>query len=599
MTTSAWGLLALFLTVLLVAAWPLGIWLARLSSGKLPVWMQRVEAPLYRLAGTSPDQSMNWKQYALSLLAFSALGVLAVYALQRLQAGLPLNPAGMTAVSPDSAFNTAVSFVTNTNWQGYAGESTMSYLTQMLALAVQNFLSAATGIAVVFALIRGFAARSTGVIGNFWVDVTRITTWLLVPLSLVFAVFLVGQGVIQNFDAYKDVTTIEVTSYQSPKNGPDGQPLKDEKGNPVMEDMKAATQTLAMGPVASQEAIKMLGTNGGGFFNANSAHPYENPTALSNFLQMLAIFLIPAALCFAFGREVGDLRQGWAVLAAMTVMFVIAVVAITPAEQAGNPLLTPMGVDQTLSSLQSGGNMEGKEVRYGINASTLFAVITTAASCGAVNGMHDSFTPLGGMVPMVLMQLGEVVFGGVGSGLYGMLIFAILAVFIAGLMIGRTPEYLGKKIEAHEMKLTSMAILVTPILVLLGTAIAVMAGAGRAGIANPGAHGFSEILYAFSSAANNNGSAFAGLSANKPFYNWMLGLAVWFGRFGVIVPVLAIAGALAAKKRLPVTAGTMPTHGPLFVTLLIGTVLLVGLLNYVPALALGPIVEHLMLGSAT
>ena len=598
MTTSAWGLLALFLTVLLVAAWPLGIWLARLSSGKLPVWMQRVEAPLYRLAGTSPDQSMTWKQYALSLLAFSALGVLAVYALQRLQAGLPLNPAGMTAVSPDSAFNTAVSFVTNTNWQGYAGESTMSYLTQMLALAVQNFLSAATGIAVVFALIRGFAARSTGVIGNFWVDVTRITTWLLVPLSLVFAVFLVGQGVIQNFDAYKDVTTIEVTSYQSPKNGPDGQPLKDEKGNPVMEDMKAATQTLAMGPVASQEAIKMLGTNGGGFFNANSAHPYENPTALSNFLQMLAIFLIPAALCFAFGREVGDLRQGWAVLAAMTVMFVIAVVAITPAEQAGNPLLTPMGVDQTLSSLQSGGNMEGKEVRYGINASTLFAVITTAASCGAVNGMHDSFTPLGGMVPMVLMQLGEVVFGGVGSGLYGMLIFAILAVFIAGLMIGRTPEYLGKKIEAHEMKLTSMAILVTPILVLLGTAIAVMAGAGRAGIANPGAHGFSEILYAFSSAANNNGSAFAGLSANTPFYNWMLGLAVWVGRFGVIVPVLAIAGALAAKKRLPVTAGTMPTHGPLFVTLLIGTVLLVGLLNYVPALALGPIVEHLMLWSA-
>jgi K+-transporting ATPase ATPase A chain len=599
MSTSAWGLLALFLAVLLAAAWPLGIWLARLSSGRLPAWMQRMEAPLYRLAGTSPEQSMNWKQYALSLLAFSALGVLAVYALQRLQAGLPLNPAGMAAVSPDSAFNTAISFVTNTNWQGYAGESTMSYLTQMLALAVQNFLSAATGIAVVFALIRGFAARSTGVIGNFWVDVTRITAWLLVPLSLVFAVFLVGQGVIQNFDAYKDVTTIEVTSYQSPKNGPDGQPLKDEKGNPVMEDMKTATQTLAMGPVASQEAIKMIGTNGGGFFNANSAHPYENPTALSNFLQMLAIFLIPAALCFAFGREVGDLRQGWAVLAAMTVMFVIAVVVITPAEQAGNPLLPPLGVDQTASALQSGGNMEGKEVRYGINASSLFTVITTAASCGAVNGMHDSFTPLGGMVPMVMMQLGEVVFGGTGTGLYGMLVFAILAVFIAGLMIGRTPEYLGKKIEAHEMKLTSIAILVTPILVLLGTAIAVMAGAGRAGIANPGAHGFSEILYAFTSAGNNNGSAFAGLSANTPFYNGMLGLAMWFGRFGVIVPVLAIAGALAAKKRLPVTAGTMPTHGPLFVTLLIGTVLLVGLLNYVPALALGPIVEHLMLGSAT
>jgi K+-transporting ATPase ATPase A chain len=595
MTTSSWGLLALYLGLLLAAAWPLGIWLARLSSGKLPVWMQRVEAPLYRLAGTSVDKSMNWSHYALALLAFNVLGVLAVYALQRLQVWLPLNPAGMVAVSPDSSFNTAISFVTNTNWQGYAGESTMSYLTQMLALAVQNFLSAATGIAVVFALIRGFAARSTGVIGNFWVDVTRITAWLLVPLSLVIALLLVGQGVIQNFDAYKDVTTLETNSYQQAKNGPDGQPLKDEKGNPVMEDLKTTTQTLAMGPVASQEAIKMLGTNGGGFFNANSAHPFENPTALSNLLQMLAIFLIPAALCFAFGREVGDLRQGWAVLAAMTVMFVIAVIAITPAEQAGNPLLAPLGVDQTLSASQSGGNMEGKEVRNGINASSLFAVITTAASCGAVNAMHDSFTPLGGMVPMVMMQLGEVVFGGAGTGLYGMLVFAILAVFIAGLMIGRTPEYLGKKIEAHEMKLTSIAILVTPIVVLAGTAIAVLATSGKAGIANPGAHGFSEILYAFTSAANNNGSAFAGLSANTPFYNWMLGLAMWFGRFGVIVPVLAIAGALAAKKRLPVTAGTMPTHGPLFVTLLIGTVLLVGLLNYVPALALGPVVEHLML----
>jgi len=595
MSTTSWGLLAFFLGLLLVAAWPLGIWLARLSSGNVPRWMQRIEAPLYRLAGTSADKSMNWSHYALALLAFNALGVFAVYALQRLQVSLPLNPAGMANVSPDSAFNTAVSFVTNTNWQGYTGEATMSYLTQMLVLAVQNFFSAATGIAVAFALIRGFAARSTGMIGNFWVDVTRITTWLLLPLSLVFAVVLVGQGVIQNFDAYKDVTTLEINNYQQPKNGADGQPLKDDKGAPVMEDMKTATQTLAMGPVASQEAIKMIGTNGGGFFNANSAHPYENPTALSNLLQMLAIFLIPAALCFAFGREVGDLRQGWAVLAAMTVMFVIAVIVITPAEQAGNPLIGALGVDQTVSSLQSGGNMEGKEVRYGINASTLFAVITTAASCGAVNAMHDSFTPLGGMVPMVMMQLGEVVFGGTGSGLYGMLVFAILAVFIAGLMIGRTPEYLGKKIEAHEMKLTSIAILVTPIVVLLGTAIAVLATDGKAGIANPGAHGFSEILYAFSSAANNNGSAFAGLSANTPFYNWMLGLAVWFGRFGVIVPVLAIAGALASKKRLPVTSGTMPTHGPLFVTLLIGTVLLVGLLNYVPALALGPLVEHLML----
>lgn len=595
MSNTSWGLLALFLGVLLVTAWPLGIWLARLYSGNLPGWMHKLEAPLYRLAGTSADTNMKWSQYALALLAFNALGVLAVYALQRLQVWLPLNPAGMAAVTPDSAFNTAVSFVSNTNWQGYAGESTMSYLTQMLVLAVQNFFSAATGIAVVFALFRGFAARATGAIGNFWVDITRITAWLLLPLSLVFAVFLVGQGVIQNFDAYKDVSTLEVTSYQQPKNGPDGQALKDDKGNPVMEDAKSDKQTLAMGPVASQEAIKMLGTNGGGFFNANSAHPYENPTALSNFFQMLSIFLIPAALCFAFGRVVGDQRQGWAVLAAMTVIFVVAVVAITPAEQAGNPLLPPLGVDQTASALQAGGNMEGKETRFGINASSLFAVITTAASCGAVNAMHDSFTPLGGMVPMVMMQLGEVVFGGVGTGLYGMLIFAILAVFIAGLMIGRTPEYLGKKIEAHEMKLTSIAILVTPVLVLAGTAIAVLAGAGKAGIANPGAHGFSEILYALSSAGNNNGSAFAGLSANTPFYNTLLGIVMWLGRFGFIVPVLAIAGALATKKRLPVTAGTMPTHGPLFVMLLIGTVLLVGLLNYVPALALGPVVEHLML----
>ena len=595
MTASAWGLLALFLTVLLVVSWPLGIWLARISAGNLPRWMHRAEAPLYRLAGTAADRPMNWSQYALALLAFNALGVLIVYLLQRWQAFLPLNPAGMAGLSPDSAFNTAISFVSNTNWQGYAGESAMSYLTQMLALAVQNFLSAATGIAVVFALFRGFAARSTGVIGNFWVDVTRITAWVLLPLSLVFAVALVGQGVVQNFDAYQEVTTLETNTYQKTKLGADGQPVKDDKGNPVMEDQKTDKQTLAMGPVASQEAIKMLGTNGGGFFNANSAHPYENPNALTNFLQMLAIFVIPAALCFAFGREVGDIRQGWAVLAAMTVIFVVAVIAITPAEQTGNPLLSKLGVDQSSSALQAGGNMEGKETRFGINASTLFATITTAASCGAVNSMHDSYTPLGGMVPLVMMQLGEVVFGGVGTGLYGMLVFAILAVFIAGLMIGRTPEYLGKKIEVHEMKLTSIAILVTPILVLAGTAIAMIAGAGRAGIANPGPHGFSEILYALSSAANNNGSAFAGLSANTPFYNTLLGMAMWLGRFGVIVPVLAIAGALASKQRLPVTSGTMPTHGPLFVFLLIGTVLLVGLLNYVPALALGPIVEHLML----
>ena len=597
MTASAWGLLALFLAVLGVLAWPVGKFLAAMCNERLPRWMQRVEAPLYKLAGTKPEQSMHWLRYALALLAFNAIGAIFLYALQRLQGWLPLNPAGMTAVSPDSAFNTAVSFVSNTNWQGYAGESTMSYLTQMLGLTVQNFMSAATGIAVAFALVRGFARRGDGkgLVGNFWADITRITLWVLLPISFVIAMVFAGQGVIQNFDAYKTVNTLETTAFQQPKNGPDGQPLKDDKGQPVMEDATTATQTLAMGPVASQEAIKMLGTNGGGFFNANSSHPYENPNALVNLLQMIAIFLIPAALCFTFGRVVGDMRQGWAVLAAMTVMFVIAVMVITPAEQAGNPLFASLGVDQVSSALQSGGNMEGKEVRFGIDASALFAAITTAASCGAVNAMHDSLTPLGGMVPIVLMQLGEVVFGGVGSGLYGMLIFAMLAVFIAGLMIGRTPEYLGKKIEVREMKLISIAILVTPILVLAGTAVAVVAGAGKAGIANPGAHGFSEILYALTSAANNNGSAFAGLSANTPFYNGLLALAMWLGRFAMIVPVLAVAGALAAKKRLPVTGGTLPTHGPLFVSLLIGTVLLVGLLNYVPALALGPIVEHLVL----
>jgi K+-transporting ATPase ATPase A chain len=598
MNTQAWILLAAYLGVLLLLAWPLGKWLVAVADGRLPRWMAPFEAAergLYRMAGVDASAGMGWRQYAIALVVFNFLGVLAVYALQRLQSVLPLNPAGMSAVSADSSFNTAISFVTNTNWQGYVGESTMSYLTQMLALAVQNFLSAATGIVVVIALVRGFVARSSASIGNFWVDITRVTAYVLLPLSLVFAVFLVSQGVIQNFSPYKDVTTLEATTYQQPKNGPDGQPLKDAKGNTVMEDLKTDKQTLAMGPVASQEAIKMLGTNGGGFFNANSAHPYENPTPLSNFFQMLSIFLIPAGLVFMFGRMVGDARQGWAVLAAMTAIFVVAVIVVTAQEQQGNPLLTALGADQMASATQPGGNMEGKEARFGIAATGLFAAITTSASCGAVNGMHDSFTPMGGAVPLVLMQLGEVVFGGVGTGLYGMLIFAILAVFIAGLMIGRTPEYLGKKIETYEMKMTSIAILVTPILVLAGAAVAVLADAGKAGIANPGAHGFSEILYAFTSAGNNNGSAFAGLSANTPFYNTLLAIAMWFGRFGVIVPVLAIAGSLAAKKRMAVTAGTLPTHGPLFVTLLIGTVLLVGLLNYVPALALGPVVEHFML----
>jgi K+-transporting ATPase ATPase A chain len=549
----------------------------------------RIESPLYRLAGVKPETQMSWLQYALALILFNALGLLFVYALQRLQGLLPFNPQGFGAVTPDSSFNTAASFVTNTDWQGYSGESTMSYLTQMLALTVQNFLSAATGIVVAVALIRGFARHSATSIGNAWTDLTRITLWVLLPLSLIFALFLVSQGAIQNLDPYKDVTTMEVMQYQAPVLNDAGQPKLDAQGAPVTVAASTDKQTIAMGPVASQEAIKMLGTNGGGFFNANSAHPYENPTALSNFFQLIAIFLIPTALCFVFGHVVGDIRQGWALLATMTIIFVIAVVAVTHYEQLGNPQFSALGIDT------AAGNMEGKELRFGISASSLFAAVTTAASCGAVNAMHDSFTPLGGAVPLVLMQLGEVVFGGTGSGLYGMLVFAILAVFIAGLMIGRTPEYLGKKIEAYEMKMVAIAILVTPLLVLFGTAIAVMAEAGRLGIANPGAHGFSEILYAFTSAANNNGSAFAGLSANTPFYNTMLAIACWFGRFGVIVPVLAIAGSLAAKKRLAVTGGTMPTHGMLFVVLLIGTVLLVGLLNYVPALALGPVVEHLIL----
>jgi K+-transporting ATPase ATPase A chain len=597
MTASAWTLLIVFLLALVALSWPLGRFIAALCAGRLPTWMLSVERVVARFCGYSPDAGMGWRYYTLALLAFNALGVLVVYALQRFQGSLPLNPAAMTDISPDSSFNTAISFVTNTNWQGYAGESTMSYLTQMLGLTVQNFLSAGTGVAVVFALIRGLASRSVAAVGNFWVDMTRITLWLLLPLSLALALAFVSQGVIQNFDAYRPVQTLESQTWQKAQVDDKGVPVLDGKGQPVTQETSGQTQTLAMGPVASQEAIKMLGTNGGGFFNANSAHPYENPNTLTNFLQMLAIFIIPAALCFAFGLEVGDRRQGWAVLAAMTVMFIAAVMVILPAEQAGNPLLLPLGVDQAPSALQAGGNMEGKETRFGINASGLFAVITTAASCGAVNAMHDSFTPLGGGVPLVMMQLGEVVFGGVGTGLYGMLVFALLAVFIAGLMIGRTPEYLGKKIEAREMKLVSVAILVTPIVVLAGAAVAVLCEAGRAGVANPGAHGFSEILYALTSAGNNNGSAFAGLSANTPFYNVLLGVVMWLGRFGVIVPVMALAGSLGAKQRLPVTGGTLPTHGPLFIVLLIGTVLLVGLLNYVPALALGPVVEHLMLWS--
>jgi potassium-transporting ATPase potassium-binding subunit len=598
MTTDALFQLGLFLLVLLLLSWPLATVISKVMQGEIsgPLRILKpLENGIYRLAGIKATQETGWKSYAVSLLLFNAIGAFALYLLQRVQGGLPFNPQGFAAVSPDSALNTAISFVTNTNWQGYGGESTMSYLTQMLGLTVQNFLSAATGIAVVIALIRGFARHSASTVGNFWVDMTRSTLYILLPLSLLLSFVFVGQGMIQNLSAYKEVPTVQASTFQQPKHDPHGDVVKDAKGAAVMENVVSHTQTLAMGPVASQEAIKLLGTNGGGFFNANSAHPFENPTPFTNFLQMLAIFIIPAALCFVFGRMVGDRRQGWAIIAAMSVIFVVMYGVLVYAEQKGTTGLTALGVDQMVSSTQGGGNMEGKEARFGVTATSLFIAVTTSASCGAVNAMHDSLTPLGGLVPTALMQLGEVVFGGVGSGLYGMLVFAILAVFIAGLMVGRTPEYLGKKIEIFEMKMSALTILVTPILVLVGTAIALMVADGKVGILNPGAHGLSEVLYAFTSAANNNGSAFAGLSANTPFYNVMLGIAMWLGRFLIIVPVLAMAGSLAAKKRLSVTGGTLPTHGPLFVVLLVGTVMLVGALNYVPALALGPVVEHLQM----
>jgi len=597
MTAASLALIAVFLAVVCACVKPLGLYMANVMEGRpiLPLRMgARLEALIYRLCGVHPSLEMDWREYAIALLLFNAVGTVVVYLLQRLQLWLPLNPQQFVSVSPDSSFNTAVSFVTNTNWQGYAGESTMSYLTQMAGLAVQNFLSAASGIVVAIALIRGFARYSTKMIGNCWVDLTRSTLYILLPIALVVALMLASQGVVQNFSAYKDVTTIETLRFQQPKTDAAGNPLKDASGNPVLEDVSTHTQTLPMGPMASQEAIKELGTNGGGFLNANSAHPYENPTPLANLIEMLALVLIPAALTYTFGRMVGDTRQGWAVFAAMVIIFVAMLTIAVHNEQLGNPRFTPLGIDQAASQTQPGGNMEGKEARFGIAASALFATVTTSTSCGAVNSMHDSFTPLGGFVPLFNMQLGEVVFGGVGTGLYSMLIFAIIGVFIAGLMIGRTPEYLGKKIEAFEMKMSSIAILVMPFIVLVGSAVAVTVPAGQAGVGNPGAHGFAEILYAFTSASNNNGSAFGGISANTLFYNTALGLVMWLGRFWPIVAVLAIAGSLAAKKRVPVTSGTMPTYGPTFVILLIGTVLLVGALTFVPALALGPIVEHLI-----
>ncbi len=571
MTSQAIALLGSFLAVVLVLAKPLGGYIAAVmeEGGEHPLVRagRPLERLIYRVGGGDPDEPMGWKFYAIALLAFNAAGAVLLYALQRTQAWLPLNPQHFANLRPDSAFNTAISFVTNTDWQSYSGEATMSDLTQMAGLAVQNFLSAATGLVVAIALIRGFSRRESNAIGNCWVDLTRATLYVLLPLSLILALALAATGVIQNFHPDLTVRTLE----------------------------GAHAQVLPMGPVASQEAIKELGTNGGGFFNANSAHPYENPTPLSNFLEMVAIALIPAALTTTFGRLVGDARQGWAVLATMLILFVGLAALAMSSEQHGNPRLDALGVDAVPGVAQSGGNMEGKEGRVGIAGSALFATGTTGTSCGAVDSMHDSYLPLGGLVPLFNMMLGEVVFGGVGTGLYSILLFAIVGVFIAGLMIGRTPEYLGKKIDAFEMKMCSIAILVMPVVVLVGAAVAVSVGAGRAGAANPGAHGFSEILYAFTSAGNNNGSAFAGLSADTPFYDVALGIVMWLGRYWPIVAVLAVAGSLAAKKRVPVTPGTLPTHGPTFVVLLLGTIVLVGALTFVPALALGPIVEHLRL----
>jgi K+-transporting ATPase ATPase A chain len=592
MTANGYLQLGLYLLVLIGLAWPLGLYMARIYKDETPGfirWLKPVESLFYRLCGVKPGDDMPWTRYAFAMLAFNLIGFLAVYALQRFQVWLPLNPEGLANATADSAFNTAISFATNTNWQGYGGETTMSYLTQMLGLNVQNFLSAATGMAVVVALMRGFTRKESSGVGNFWVDMVRSVLYILLPLSLVLSLVLVGQGVVQTFSPYAKAQLVQPYEYEQTQTGPGGQE--------TLAKVTATEQTIAVGPAASQIAIKQLGTNGGGFFNVNSAHPLENPTPLSNFFELLAILLIPAALCFTFGRFVGDMRQGGAILAAMTVVFVALLAVCVWSEQAGNPLFDRLGMATQASDLQAGGNMEGKETRFGVVNSALWATATTAASNGSVNSMHDSYTPLGGLVPMWLMQLGEVIFGGVGSGLYGMLVFALIGVFVAGLMIGRTPEYLGKKIEAFEIKMAAVAILVPPLAVLAGAAIAVSLDVGRAGIFNPGAHGFSEVLYAFSSAGNNNGSAFAGFGANTPFYNTLLGFAMLLARYGVMIPVLAIAGALAAKKIVPASAGTLPTHTPLFVLLLIGTVIVVGALTFVPALALGPVVEHLQMTS--
>lgn len=577
MTAFGWFQIGSYLLVLLLLVKPLGAYMARVYQGErtfLAPVIGPVERLMYRIAGLRADEEMDWRTYALAMLVFNFSGMLLLYVLQRCQSWLPLNPQGLASVPPDLAFNTAVSFATNTNWQSYGGESTMSYATQMIGLTVQNFLSAATGMAVLAALVRSLVRHSAKTIGSYWSDLTRGILYILVPLSLVLAAVLVTQGVVQTFSGPETVPLLQAT--------------QDGGGQPI------SRQVIAFGPAASQIAIKQLGTNGGGFFNANSAHPLENPTPLSNFVELLAILLVPAALCYTFGKMVGDTRKGWALLASMTIVFIGVLLISVWAEQAGNPAATGLNVDQTSSSLQPGGNMEGKEARFGIVSSALWATATTSASNGSVNAMHDSLTPIGGLAAMWMIQLGEVIYGGAGSGLYGMLAFVIIAVFVAGLMIGRTPEYLGKKIEAFEMKMAALMVLIPVLVVLFGTALAVAAPAGTSATFNPGPHAFSEILYAFSSAANNNGSAFAGLGANTPFYNILLGLAMLFGRYWLAVPALAIAGSLATKKKVPETAGTLPTHTPLFIFWLTAVIIIVGALSFFPALSLGPFAEQLM-----
>lgn len=578
--------IGLFFLVLLVCIKPLGTYMAKVYNYE-PFFLAGILGPIerlfYAIAGVDAKSEMTWQNYAAAMIIFSAGSFVILFLMLLFQSALPLNPQGFGDLTPDLAFNTAVSFVTNTNWQSYGGESTLSYFSQMAGLTVQNFVSAAVGMAVMVALIRGIIRKNTDRIGNFWTDMVRGNLYILLPLSLVWAVLLGSQGVVQSFSAYPNAQMVEMQHVDQ---------KKDDSGNVTQEAQEITKQSIAIGPAASQIAIKQLGTNGGGFFNANSAHPFENPTPFSNFLELLAILLIPAALCYSFGKMVKDTRQGWAILIAMTVIFVPLVFTCLYFEQNGNPKFASLGIDQSANALQSGGNMEGKETRFGIVNSVLWASATTAASNGSVNSMHDSYTPMGGFVPMFLMQFSEVIYGGVGSGLYGMLVFVLLTVFIAGLMVGRTPEYLGKKVQAFEIKMASITILVTPLAVLICAAIACLTEAGKAGMLNPGAQGFSEILYAFTSAGNNNGSAFGGLTANTPFYNTLLGMCMLIGRFWIMVPVLAIAGSLAQKNTVPPSAGTLPTHTPLFIIFLAGTVVLVGVLTYLPADALGPIAEH-------